>query len=83
MLPNFLIVGAQKSGTTSLWSYLSSHPDVYLSPKKEIKFFDRGYDRGVSWYESFFDGWNGEAAAGEATQTYLYFPGYEKYVLPP
>jgi len=39
VLPNFFIVGAMKSGTTSLYQYLSSHPDVYLSPIKEPHYF--------------------------------------------
>jgi hypothetical protein len=38
-LPNFLIIGAGKSGTTSLWYYLRQHPQIYLSPKKEPRFF--------------------------------------------
>jgi len=39
MMPNFLIVGAPRAGTTSLWRYLESHPQVYMSPVKEPKFF--------------------------------------------
>ncbi len=38
-MPNFLIIGAAKSGTTSLYAYLKQHPDVYMSPIKEPKFF--------------------------------------------
>jgi hypothetical protein len=38
-MPNFLIIGAAKSGTTSLWRYLASHPQIYMSPIKEPKFF--------------------------------------------
>src|SRR4051812_41637422 len=38
-LPNFFIVGAGKAGTTSLYSYLSQHPDIYLSPVKEPCYF--------------------------------------------
>lgn len=38
-LPNFLIIGAQKSGTTSLYEYLCQHPQVYMSPIKEPHFF--------------------------------------------
>ncbi|NJN75560.1 MAG: sulfotransferase [Synechococcaceae cyanobacterium RL_1_2] len=40
MLPNFLLIGAQKAGTTSLYSYLKQHPQVYMSPIKEPGFFD-------------------------------------------
>jgi hypothetical protein len=39
MLPNFFVIGAPRSGTTSLYEYLNAHPDVYMSPKKEPDFF--------------------------------------------
>jgi hypothetical protein len=39
MMPNFLIIGAMKSGTTSLYQYLNQHPQIYMSPKKEPNFF--------------------------------------------
>ena len=39
MMPNFLVIGASKSGTTSIHRYLEQHPDVYMSPVKEPKFF--------------------------------------------
>jgi hypothetical protein len=42
-LPNFFIVGAARSGTSSLDRYLSQHPEIYLSPKKETHFFARDY----------------------------------------
>lgn len=37
--PNFLIIGAAKSGTTALWHYLRQHPQVYMSPRKHTRFF--------------------------------------------
>ncbi|MGJ3250096.1 MAG: sulfotransferase family protein [Elainellaceae cyanobacterium] len=37
--PNFLVIGAAKSGTTSLYHYLNQHPDIYMSPQKELNFF--------------------------------------------
>lgn len=39
MLPNFLVIGAARSGTTSLYRYLGQHPDVFMSPRKEPSFF--------------------------------------------
>jgi Sulfotransferase family len=39
MMPSFLIKGAERSGTTSLHDYLHQHPDVYMTPAKEPKFF--------------------------------------------
>ena len=38
-LPNFLIIGAMKSGTTSLYNYFKQHPEIYMSPIKEPRFF--------------------------------------------
>jgi hypothetical protein len=38
-MPNFLIIGAAKAGTTALYSYLKQHPQIYMSPEKEPHFF--------------------------------------------
>jgi len=54
-LPDFLVLGAQKAGTTSLGQFLQLHPDVFWSPRLEMHFFDRDYDRGLSWYRSWFE----------------------------
>ena len=60
-LPNFLVIGAQKSGSSWLASILRQHPDVFLPSSKEIHFFDGGLDPGVdtfekgeAWYRSHF-----------------------------
>jgi hypothetical protein len=53
-LPSALIIGAQKSGTTSLFNYLVQHPDVLPPLSKEIHYFDLQYDRGVGWYRGRF-----------------------------
>jgi hypothetical protein len=62
MLPTFLIVGAQRAGTTALFFHLRRHPDV-ASPRgvdqsvawgKELHFFDKRFDKGLDWYRSFF-----------------------------
>ncbi len=45
-LPDFLIIGAMKSGTSSLFSHLAQHPNVAPSRKKEVHFFDDNYGRG-------------------------------------
>jgi len=75
MLPNFLIVGAEKAGTTTLWATLDEHPDVYMSQRKEPRFFtDQNWDRGLDWYESLFPGAEGHKAVGEASTSYTWAP---------
>lgn len=71
-LPTFLIIGAMRSGTTSLARSLGEHPDVFMTPGKEIHFFDRRYERGTPWYRERFRGAATEKAIGEATQTYMF-----------
>lgn len=66
-LPTFIISGAPKSGTSSLWSYVRQHPNVFMPDPKEIGFFDYNYDRGLEWYRKKFRGHDGEEAVGEAT----------------
>jgi len=82
-LPNFLVVGAAKSGTTSLYAYLAQHPDVYLCPVKEPCFFSDGNPRLVrtNWeYEALFDTRTSEKAVGEASASYLYDPEAPKKI---
>ena len=73
-LPNFLIVGAAKAGTTSLASWLRHHPDAFVPPAKELHFFDRreSWERGVDWYAEHFREAGGAAAVGEATPGYMF-----------
>lgn len=73
-LPNFIILGAQKSGTTSLHHALDNHSEVYVSNPKEISFFnkDENYALGIEWYASFFNKWKNEKVAGESTPSYLW-----------
>lgn len=74
MLPNFLLCGAQKSASTSLYHWLRAHPDVFLTREKEPNFFNFHYDRGIEWYEGLFAEWNGQRAAGEASIRYMRDP---------
>lgn len=67
-----MIVGAMRSGTTSLARHLGAHPEVFVAPQKEVHFFDRNFHRGLSWYREQFKASKDEPAVGEATQTYLY-----------
>jgi hypothetical protein len=62
MLPSFLIIGAQRGGTTSLLDALRRHPDVtgptagedFVRLRKEVHFFDQRFENGIDWYRSFF-----------------------------
>lgn len=75
MRPGFLIIGAQKSGTTSLFAALSQHPGCRMPAKKEIHYFDNHYHLGVGWYLSYFPFRRGDGAiTGEASPYYLFHP---------
>jgi len=56
MLPSFLLIGAMKSGTTTLYWYLREHPDVFMTSPKEPNFFNDHWHRGVGWYERLLAG---------------------------
>jgi hypothetical protein len=73
-LPNLIVIGAQKCGTSGLHYYLSLHPEVSMSNPKELNFFiaERNYPRGLEWYSRHFDP---EARCrGEASPNYTAYP---------
>lgn len=72
-LPDFLIIGAQKAGTTWLRAMLRHHPDVYM-PDRELHFFnkDRTYNRGLDWYARQFRRADADQRIGEKTPNYLW-----------
>lgn len=72
--PQFLIIGATKCGTSSLFAYLQEHPQILLPHKKEIDFFNKNFDLGVEWYLSHFPSITDsqEFLTGEASPLYLY-----------
>lgn len=73
MLPNFLIVGAARSGTTSMYYYLKEHPNIFMSPVKEINYFSINYSHySIGYYENFFNKAIFENAIGEASPSYLW-----------
>ena len=78
-LPTFIVIGAQKSGTTSLHRYLSSHPQIYMPAVKELDFFvaERTWDRGLEWYEAQFAGAGPGQVCGEADPEYTAFPAFD------
>ena len=73
-LPDFLILGAQKAGTTALYAYLRWHPTITGPSWKEVSFFDRHYHRGVPWYRGQFPLRSGGKIVGEASPGYLFHP---------
>lgn len=79
-LPNFLIIGAMKCGTTSLYRYLQAHPQVFMPRVKELDFFsaELNWQRGWPWYERQFAAAHPEALAlGEASTSYTKYPRYK------
>lgn len=76
-LPHFIIIGAMKAGTTSLYSYLIQHPQILPSNKKEIHYFDANYEMGTLWYRSHFPHQSKikeGIITGEASPYYLFHP---------
>jgi hypothetical protein len=71
-LPDFLVIGAAKCGTTTLCALLDRHPDVYVHPRKELNFFshDDGYARGLAWYAQQFATAGAAAVIGEGSPNY-------------
>lgn len=85
-LPNFLIIGVQKAGSTSVYEYLKQHPQVYVSPRKETEFFSRNLSQvperkttpggrrqilTLEDYQSLFANVTDELAIGEASPNYM------------
>ena len=56
-LPNLIIIGSPKCGTTSLYYYLGLHPEIFMSREKELNFFmaERNWHRGLDWYQAQFE----------------------------
>ncbi|MEP6515420.1 tetratricopeptide repeat protein [Microcoleus vaginatus] len=71
--PNFIIIGSQRCGTTSLYTYLAQHPQILTPIKKEMDFFSWHFDRGIDWYLAHFPPMpRGEQfVTGEASPSYF------------
>jgi hypothetical protein len=88
-LPNFLIIGAAKSGTTAIYAYIKQHPDIFMATPKELRYFSySGPDpenlseeyihKGVTTLEAYqqhFSEVASQKIIGEASPMYLYWPG--------
>lgn len=77
--PDFLIIGAAKSGTTSLYKMLEAHPRVYMPALKEPQFFSNReiHAQGLEWYQSLFAAAAPDQVCGEASTTYSRWPHTE------
>lgn len=88
VLPDFLIIGAQKAGTSSLFQYLAQHPQVFASLEKEVHYFDTHFRKPLRWYQSNFPTVSEfdskcrekRMLCGEASPYYLYHPLVPKRV---
>ena len=79
-MPDFLIIGAQKGGTTSALHYLSQHPQIEVAPQKEVHYFDLNYSQGLSWYQQQFPNPNPDILRGEASPYYILHPDVPRRV---
>jgi hypothetical protein len=86
-LPDFIVVGTQKGGTTELYDQLAQHPQIAPSFAKEVHFFDANYSKGIDWYTAFFPRLAGSGAGategcitGEASPCYLFHPDVARRV---
>src|SRR6266849_3282899 len=90
IMPDFFILGAQKCGTTSLYYYLAKHPNITSAWRKELHFFDKNFQKGLSWYRGQFpfnirkyyaqDIRKRDFITGEASASYLFYPNVPKRV---
>ena len=78
MLPNCVVIGGTRCGTTSLHYYLSLHPEICVSYPKELDFFirDRNWQRGRGWYEAQFRAQPGVRACVECSPNYSLAPHF-------
>ena len=84
VLPDFMIIGCMRGGTTSLYTYLVEHPSIVSASTKEVHYFDRYFPKGMNWYKAHFPTFFCKAymtrltripfVTGEATPYYLFHP---------
>jgi hypothetical protein len=76
-LPNVVVIGTQKGGTSSLHAYLRVHPEISMSKPKELNFFveRRNWARGPAWYSGHFD--PTKRVRGESSPAYTAAPAFD------
>lgn len=93
-LPNFLLIGAARCGTTSMYNHLREHPDIFMSSPKELNYFVNSdlltealppeasiVVRSLENYQLYFASVTTERAIGEASPSYLFFPACARRIL--
>ena len=78
--PDFVVAGGMRCATGWIRQCLKEHPDIYMS-RKEPHFYDRNYEKGIDWYQSFFEDYLGEQVIGEKTATYLHYPNAPENII--
>ena len=73
-LPDFLVLGTQKGGTTTLQLLLNQHPGIFLAPGKEVHYFSKHWEQSPAWYASHFKDARPGQRRGDITPFYLFHP---------
>lgn len=76
-VPDFVVLGAQRAGTTSFYEAIGTHPSIHLAHRKEVHYYDLHYGRGINWYRANFplvSKLKPGDLTGEATPHYLVHP---------
>ncbi|UCG37660.1 MAG: sulfotransferase domain-containing protein [Candidatus Bathyarchaeota archaeon] len=90
-MPDFIIIGAQRCGTTSLYNYLIQHPWIAPASNKEVHFFDYNFGKGLAWYRAHFPSFlhkyysrrvqGQDTITGESSPYYLFHPHVPNRIL--
>jgi hypothetical protein len=91
LMPDFVIIGAQRCGTTTLYNYLKRHPYCVPAPGKEVHFFDINFEKGTTWYRTHFPSFlykcyveqirRQDLVVGEASPYYVFHPHAARRIL--
>jgi hypothetical protein len=73
-LPNLIVIGAGKTGTTSLHYYLRLHPQIFMSRVKELRYFEKNFGLGIEWYQDHFRPGRNHLVRGETSPQYTSYP---------
>lgn len=73
-MPNYIYIGPGKTGSTWLFEFFKYHPEIYVTPAKDLYFFDQFFDRGMNWYAKQFSGATSEKVVAEICHDYIVSP---------